>query len=253
MKDRFIIDPTLPEEEIVEFIMSYLRERGAFEETPLNETRLLEHPGGPSHDQKSHGGKGAGTTGKVSDPDAAASYLVSGGSPNVTSADLDDVMRVLAVSAPSQINLMNLHVDGVRVTGDMGMPFPRREMPQFDGDNKTRFINDVEGTGVKITRESVDPSTLRPGQNEIDASKTGGMFNAIDQGKMTGQDPIIVSNDNRVIDGNHRYAAMSMARQDGHPNITIDVIRVDMPASTLLPLAKDWVAVNGIANRGLGS
>ncbi len=93
---------------------------------------------------------------------------------------------------------------------------------------------------MKITRDSVDPSTLRPGQNEIDAAKTGGMFKAIDEGKMPAQDPIIVSNDNRVIDGNHRYTALSAARPDGHPDITIDVIRVDMPASTLLPLAKSW-------------
>ena len=34
---------------------------------------------------------------------------------------------------------------------------------------------------MKITRDSVDPSTLRPGQNEIDAAKAGMMFNAVDE------------------------------------------------------------------------
>ena len=34
---------------------------------------------------------------------------------------------------------------------------------------------------MKITRDSFDPSTLRPGKNEIDAAKTGMMFNAVDE------------------------------------------------------------------------
>jgi len=38
------------------------------------------------------------------------------------------------------------------------------------------------------------------------------MFKAVNEGKMPTQDPIIVSNDHRVIDGNHRYAALYTAR-----------------------------------------
>ena len=34
---RFFIDPTQTDEEIVDFIMSMLREDGAFEESPLND------------------------------------------------------------------------------------------------------------------------------------------------------------------------------------------------------------------------
>jgi len=37
MKNRFLIDPTQTDEEIVEFIMSMLREKGAFEKSPLND------------------------------------------------------------------------------------------------------------------------------------------------------------------------------------------------------------------------
>ncbi len=36
-KNRFLIDPTQTDEEIVDFIMSMLREDGAFEESPLND------------------------------------------------------------------------------------------------------------------------------------------------------------------------------------------------------------------------
>lgn len=258
MTTRFIIDPNLTDSEIVDFIMSIVEDDDAFEEgvvLPLREDRLMEHPGHKTGStQKAHAGKGAAVTGRISEPPGvAAANLVSGGSPNVTRDDLDDVMRELGMNAPAQVNLMNLYVDGTRVTGDMGLPFPRKEMPQFDGDVKARFIGELEASGVRITRKTVDPATLTPGQNEIDARKTGMMFDAVDKGTMGAQDPIIISSDNRVIDGNHRYAALSTARQDGHPDITIDVIQVDMPAATLLPLAKDWVATNGIANRGLGT
>jgi hypothetical protein len=248
---RFIIDPTQSDQDIVDFIVSVLEEDGAFEESgvilPLRETRLIEHPG--HGDQKAHGRRG---TGRVSEPAAAAYSLTQGGTPNVTSADLDDVMRSLATDAPPQVNLMNLYVDGHRVTGDMGLPFPRSQMPQFDGDVKSRFVAEMEASGVKVTRKTVDPSTLTPGQNEIDARKTGMMFDALDRGAMGAQDPILTSSDDRVMDGNHRYAALSVARQDGHPNMTIDTIQIDMPSATLLPLMQSWVA-NGIANRGLGT
>ena len=249
MTERFLINPEgQTDDEVVDFIMGILEGGGE-----LEEARLVEHPGHP--DQKVHaGGRGGGeVTGKIGEPVAAANAVMAGKHANVSSADLDEALYHLAANSPPGKNLMVLHCDGKRVTGDTGLPISRDKMPQFDGDVKSQFIGELEASGTRVDRKSVDPSSLRPGQNEIDAMKTSGMFRAIDQGKMGSQDPIIVSSDNRVIDGNHRFAALSAARQDGHPDVTIDILQVDMPASQLLPFAQSWTTSHGVASRALGT
>ena len=257
--ERILINPEgQSDDEVVAFIMDFLESRGLVTPEEIEEARLVEHPGHP--DQKVHGRKGGGGTGSVEEkgvgePVSAANAVISGKSANVTSADLDDAMIYLAQNAPPGTNLMRLSVDGKQVTGDNGLPHSRKDMPQFDGDNKTQFVQEMEASGVRVTRKSVDPSRLTPGQNEIDAGKTGSMFRDLDSAKVApnGGDPILVSREGRVLDGNHRYAAYSSARQDGHPDITINVIELDMPAGQLLPIMQSWTQSHGIQTRALGT
>ena len=133
--NRFLINPEgQTDDEIVDFIMGILEESGE-----LRETRLVEHPGHGS--EKVHAGKSGravSTTDQakgVAEPVSAANAVIAGGTGNVSRADLDDAMLYLGQKAPPGTNLMGLSVDGKMVTGDHGLPTPRKDMPQFDGDD----------------------------------------------------------------------------------------------------------------------
>lgn len=110
----------------------------------------------------------------------------------------------------------------------IGMTFSRILMPQI-GDEK-KFISNLKNSGVSHKEEKVDPNNLKASQSEFDLDKVSQMmFEPI-----TEKTGIIISNDNYILDGHHRWI---VAYNKG---IKIKVIRVDLPILELMRLAKSF-------------
>lgn len=106
-------------------------------------------------------------------------------------------------------------------------------------DDRTVFQQLLDGLGdegVEIGSqeppyEQVDVGKLKATQREIKAGKTFGMADSYFSGNYDpSKAPIIISSDNHILDGHHRYSAMITA----DPDAKMNVIRVDMPMRDFL-------------------
>ena len=115
-------------------------------------------------------------------------------------------------------------------------------------DDRTVFqqlLDSVAEEGVEISSQE-PPFDKRPvgelkaTQREIKAGKTYGIANAYLQGDYDPREaPIIISSDNHILDGHHRYSAMITA----DPDAKMNVIVVDMPMKKFLERSFDQPGV----------
>lgn len=200
----------------------------------------LRHPGHGDqsvHNPRKHGGNGA----------AVASDLAAGRDVTVAGRDLPGAFDAMA-NGDGGVNLNRLSTtDGVSFAAT-GVKVPRSEMPQVPGSKKAEFIAELDGKGVKATRESVDPKSLKPIQSEISGQKSGQMLQSMREGKLLeGDNPLIVSRDGFVVDGHHRWAA-AVARSYEVP-VALPVLRIDMDAAQLLGEVKAFSEAQSIPAR----
>lgn len=103
---------------------------------------------------------------------------------------------------------------------------PNDDTPIFD-----QLLSNLKKEGVKVSKESIEVGKLKATQREIKAGKTYGMADAYLKGKFKPQDAeILISSDNHILDGHHRYAALITAS----PDVKMKVTRVDMPMKEFL-------------------
>jgi len=110
----------------------------------------------------------------------------------------------------------------------IGMTFSRALMPQIGDENE--FIQNIKKSGVDYKEEKVDPNSLKATQSEFDKNKIAEMM--IDPSST--KNGIIISNDDYVLDGHHRWIVAY------NKNQKIKVIRVDLPILELMRLAKSF-------------
>lgn len=109
------------------------------------------------------------------------------------------------------------------------MGVPRAEMPQIKAGDRSSLVQFARARGVQNTQETVDPASLKPTQMEYSPAKVA------QARAFVGNDrAILVSSDNRIIDGHHQWMAK---REAGVP---IRVIRMNKPASELLPIVREF-------------
>jgi hypothetical protein len=200
----------------------------------------LRHPGhGDQSVHSPHKHKGGGA--------AVASDLAAGREVTVAGRDLPDAFDAMA-NGDGGVNLNRLSTtDGVSFAAT-GVKVPRAEMPQVPGSKKAAFIAELDAKGVKSTRESVDPKSLKPIQSEISGQKSGQMLQSMRDGKLLeGDNPLIVSRDGFVVDGHHRWAA-AVARSYEVP-VALPVLRIDMDAVDLLAQVKAFADAEAIPAR----
>ena len=121
---------------------------------------------------------------------------------------------------------------------------PRHLMPQIPNKFKPQFLNQLRKDGVDVKIENVDAKTLKPSQKDFNPNEIDTVRKAVAAGEFKVEpNPIIVSKDNRVIDGHHRWA---VAAQDGKE---IDAIRVNLNAKELIAKASEFAKENDIGAR----
>jgi hypothetical protein len=120
--------------------------------------------------------------------------------------------------------------------GDLGIP--RKYMPQFDSPAEikrfTRFVKRVYK--IKSFKSTRRAKQLKPSQGEINKKRIEGL---IDDGVLDKVNiPLVVSGDNYVVDGHHRWAAYRLKK----PNASLPVMVVDAPIKDVLGIAVAWGA-----------
>jgi len=128
----------------------------------------------------------------------------------------------------------------------------RADMPQIPKRNRAAFLAELDAEGTGYSDEDVDPRSLARTQRAIAPDNVAQMH----AGMVDGSFPvdgarIIVSSDNKVLDGHHRWAAAAQYAES-HPGTTIPVTRVNLSMSDLLARAARFNEEQGIAGRGIG-
>jgi len=144
-------------------------------------------------------------------------------------ADTEEVLAELALKQadPDDVEVMNL---------DFGLKIPRTELPQIKSDDVPEFIKWLETLGVQSERiNNFDPKELIPIQKQINLDKVSGMVAKKGLDSLASDKPVMVSSDNHLIDGHHRWYALYDL---GHPEIS--VVKIDMPAEELISTMKSW-------------
>jgi hypothetical protein len=112
----------------------------------------------------------------------------------------------------------------------IGQTISRDLMPQIR--SISDFLQFLKSNGVEYAHGTVPTEALKSTQTEFDDDKIAALMTKADN------DAIIVSNDNHVLDGHHRWIADHST--DGHTKACV----VNLPILELLRLAKEYTSVS---------
>ena len=144
---------------------------------------------------------------------------------------------------------------------------PRVKMPQFSGvpepgsradrleknqkgevDVGGAFVKYLQDRGVLVKPQSVSAQYLKASQNELNGEKIVSIAGLMEQGKIetSGGAAIFVSNDDYVVDGHHRWAAVVAREIDTGTDIEMPTQQIQMDIISLLALANRWTKEMGM-------
>jgi hypothetical protein len=205
-----------------------------------DEKKIEKHNPG-KHDQKTHG----------SWADGIADAILAGGHPTVEKENLSAFL-MKASKRDDHPDLTELSIEGTLLYGDEGMGIARKDMPQIPGKERARFLAEIEKTeGITATAEEIDPTTLKPAQKEISASRSGAIYNKfVEDGGIPDKERILISSDGVVIDGHHTWGA-AVAFAFDNPGTTLPVYRLSVTAQEALDISLEWSTANGFEGQAI--
>jgi len=111
----------------------------------------------------------------------------------------------------------------------------RANMPQVHKDHYPEFIQYLKDHGARVAMRRVHARKLKPVQSEFSDAGVEKMMNNKDASKGTTREkPLIVSSDNYIIDGHHRWLASYNLDED------ILIMQFSLPIKQLFQLTKDF-------------
>lgn len=158
---------------------------------------------------------------------------VSGIVREVNAAQLEAAVARMETSAPPSLP---------ELFGD-NLGYDRAGMPQVPARFKAEFFAELQAAGIATREETVPARTLRATQRDYKEGNIDFLRNEDRAGNWRDDATILVSRDNRVLDGHHRWAFK--AQDDG----LINVVRADASAVDLLGKARAFSQRKGIAPR----
>ena len=114
-------------------------------------------------------------------------------------------------------------------------PIARQQMPQID--NLDEFYHYVGQFGIGVFEAFGTVDHLRPTQHEFDQDKVDKILDGWNDDGGPNGNPIVVSSDNFIVDGHHRYFAALQS------NIEIRYDQLDVNITTCLKHALDYMSV----------
>jgi len=205
-----------------------------------SEKEVAKHNPG-KHDQKTHG----------SWADGIAEEILAGGHPEVEPENLSAFL-MKASKRTDHPDLTELSIKGTLLYGDEGMGIARKDMPQIPGKERGRFLSEIEASkGITAEKEKVDPTTLKPVQKEISASRSGAIYNKFrDEGGIPKDERILISSDGYVIDGHHTWGA-AVAFAFDNKGTELPVYRLSVTAKEAVDISLEWSKANGFEAKAI--
>lgn len=199
--------------------------------------------------------QGHTSAGSSSDIKGLVDRTVAGRRSRVTTEDFAKVLDAMADRTDNP-DITKLSIIGTRLMSDDNLGIARRDMPQIPSSRRQEFIDLLESRGVKVTRETVAASSLKPIQSEISGSNSGQIMRRMESGEDKfstdfDKSAIVISDDNYVIDGHHRWAAY-LAREFKGSSTKANVIRIGMSHKEAIDVTRAWNAATGIKGLELG-
>lgn len=145
-------------------------------------------------------------------------------------------------------DLSKLTLEGTPIFAG-GLNKNRSEMPQISKEAQPGFLASLKEQGIGVKHENVSPHTLVASQNEINAARVGQKLREFESGKKDLR-PILVSKDNKVLDGHHRWAVGVALRVD-NPATKIPVIRIGVNHTKALATMHDYAKKHGLVAKAL--
>ena len=205
-----------------------------------NEKQIEKHLQG-KHDQQRHAPGYA---------DKIAEGIINGEHPSVMPLDVGFLMGEFS-KRTDHPDLTELKVNGTMLYGDEGMGIARKDMPQVPAERRGEFLAELEGEGVTIEEEAVDPKTLKPIQKEVSASRSGAIYNRYkEEGAIPTEQRILISSDGFVIDGHHTWGA-AVAFSFDNPDAKLPVYRIGLTAKEALDRSLAWTEAQGIEGQAI--
>jgi len=165
-------------------------------------------------------------------------------------------------------NLCNVTVPGTNLYCSGNAGIPREEMPQFKGkptpgspadklpkdkkgevDTEPMFKEMLKKNKVKTVETEIPSDRLKATQSELVGSKVAGMAKALEEDPNNPgiTAPIYVSRDGYVIDGHHRWAAVTSAAIKAGKPANMKVIVIDMDIKDAIPMCNKFAEEQGVA------
>lgn len=124
-------------------------------------------------------------------------------------------------------NLDDVKHEAELTKGNIGIP--REKMPQIAEKDVPEFFDHLKGKGIEVNpHQSAIVSDLKPTQSSMNMEKVRGMAAKMPPAILA--KPVITSNDNHILDGHHRWAALKI----NNPQSTIAIHRVNVPIHQLV-------------------
>lgn len=183
-------------------------------------------------------------------------------------ADIARQAEAAGEQAPN-FDLCRVSVAGTNIFCSEHKGVRRIDMPQISGKalpgtEAASFVDPASGEvngaahfraylvdrGIFFETTTEKASFLRASQMELVGTKVAGMMDATRAGKWNAaEEPIFISNDGYVVDGHHRWAAIVGLdlSDDVAGDLDMNVVRIDLPITDILPLANEFANHFGIA------
>lgn len=108
----------------------------------------------------------------------------------------------------------------------------RIDMPQVSHDDMPEAFSTLKDMGIGVSMKSVLPGKLKHSQKKVNAKKVQNIAKDLQSGKK--MPPIVIANDNSIVDGHHRQVAYEKI----NPRKPINVVMIDLPGSKAIEAYK---------------
>ena len=153
-------------------------------------------------------------------------------------------MIAMGDAAPN-FNLCNVSVDNTNIFCAVSEGIPRINMPQLPP-NLHPFLSFLGEKGIGFQPAMEKAGYLRATQNELIGAKVAAIAKALQNIDPRKLDPLVVSKDNYIVDGHHRWAAeVAISAEQGNFDRPLEIYRVNSDILTLLKLANDFTGGKG--------
>jgi hypothetical protein len=120
-----------------------------------------------------------------------------------------------------------------------GLQIPRKEMPQIKSHDLSDFRKWLEDKGISSEETKANVKELKPTQSAVNGVSIEQNFKNQPIEQLAFEKPIMVSQDNYILDGHHRWYALKERR----PNSQISIVAIDIPVKQLLGLMRKYPKV----------